>query len=87
MSTKCSIKWRERTETQPGFHLYDDVMDSWGMEERAAGGKGSVEPPVYLHLNGVQVQVETLDSGGAAVTLALPRALARELGLLALKET
>lgn len=69
MSTKSSIKWKEPTADGPGYHLYEDVLD---FED---------DPPVYLRLDGVQVELETCD-GGASITLALPRAIARELGLL-----
>lgn len=76
MSTKVTIKSRARTGTRPGFHLYDDVLDSFG--DKA----GEAEPPVYLRLDGVSVQLETLATGGATLTIALPRKLAQELGLL-----
>lgn len=76
MSTKSSIKWRDQSEDTPGFHLYEDVSDSLSRDE-------GFEPPVYLSLEGVAVvQLETLATGGAAVTVAIPRELARELGLL-----
>jgi hypothetical protein len=75
VSTKSSIKWRAKTEGSPGFHIYEDTSGSFGADDVA-------EPPVYLSLDGVAVQVETLGSGGAAVTIAIPRELARELGLL-----
>lgn len=78
MSTKVTIKWRDQTAAQPGFHLYDDVLDSFGTKA------GEPEPPVYLRLDGVSVQLETLAAGGATLTVALPRELARELGLLPL---
>ena len=76
VSTKATIKSRAQTDTRPGFHLYDDVLDSFAAEA------GEPEPPVYLRLSGVSVQLETLAAGGATVTVALPRELARELGLL-----
>ena len=76
MSTKVSIKWREGTSTQPGFHLYDDCMDSVGVDD------GESEPPVYLRLDGAAVELQTLATAGAAVTIVFPRDLARELGLL-----
>ena len=79
MSTKSSIKWRDHTAAQPGFHLYDDVMDSFGAQE------GDPEPPVYLCLAGLQVQLETHQEGGATVTVAIPREMARLLGLLSPK--
>jgi hypothetical protein len=76
VSTKVSIKWREGTPTQPGFHLYDDCMDSLVVDD------GESEPPVYLRLDGVAVQLQTLATAGASVTIVLPRDLARALGLL-----
>ncbi len=87
MSTKVSIKWRRRTEGQAGFHLYDDVLDELlfeGNEAAAAedGAAAPAEPPVYLRLDGVAVEVQTLATGGASVTVTIPRDIARELGLL-----
>jgi len=75
MSTKCSLKWKEQGEDAPGYHLYDDAMDDFC-------GDGHAEPPIYLRLDGVQIELQTLPSGGVSVTVALPRATARELGLL-----
>ncbi len=76
MSTKVSMRWRERTAELPGYHLYADVLDDFTSD-------GVVEPPVYLRLDGVDVELHTLPGGGASVKLTLPRELARELGLLA----
>ena len=76
MSTKSSLRSRSQTKERPGFHLYDDVLDE------LAANDGGPETPAYLRLDGVSVQLETLSSGGASVTVALPRELARELGLL-----
>lgn len=76
MGTKSSIKCRDHTAVQPGFHLYDDAMDSFARQE------GDPEPPVYLRLDGLQVQLETHLEGGASVTVAIPREMARVLGLL-----
>ena len=75
MSTKCSLKWKEHTDDSPGYHLYDDALDDFG-------GEGETEQPVYLRLDGVHVEIETLVSGGASVTATIPRNIARELGLL-----
>lgn len=75
MSTKVSIKSRYPTSGLPGFHLYEDVLDTLGAYSTA-------ESPVYLRLDGVAAQLETLGSGGASVTVALPREIARELGLV-----
>ncbi len=75
MSTKSSIKWKEHTEDGPGYHLYDDFLDRFNDD---------TEPPVYLRLDGVHVELMTFtDVAGASVTVRLPRAMARELGLLA----
>jgi hypothetical protein len=76
MSTKVSIRWRDRRENQPGFHLYEDVLDSLGVD------KDDLEAPVYLRLDGVSLDLHMSNAGGASVTIALPRELARELGLL-----
>jgi hypothetical protein len=74
MSTKSSIKWKEWSVKSPGYHLYDDVMDQYSVEE-------GEEPPVYLQLDGVPAELYTLESG-VSVTVTIPRAIARELGLL-----
>ncbi len=71
MSTKSSIKWKDATDETPGYHLYTDVMDSYE----------DGDPPVYLRLDGVPVELHTL-AAGASVTITLPRSIARELGLL-----
>lgn len=72
MSSKCSIKFRS-AEGRPGFHLYEDGFDL---------GPGAAEPPVYLHLDGVSVQLETKSCGGVSITAEIPREMARALGLL-----
>ena len=69
MSTRSSIKWKEQTEDGPGYHLYDDVLDF------------DDDPPVYLRLDGVHVELETGEDG-ASLTVTLPRSIARELGLV-----
>lgn len=74
MSTRSSIKWREQTDHAPGFHLYEDCMETLTDGEDA---------PVYLRLDGVAVvDLSTLTCGGATVEVCLPRELARSLGLL-----
>jgi hypothetical protein len=70
MSTKSSIKWNLAGDV--GYHLYTDVFD----------GFDSDDPPVYLQLNGVHVELATMENG-ASVTVTIPAAIARELGLLA----
>ena len=71
MSTKQSIKWNKNGDS-PGYHLYTDVLDHFEHGE---------EPPVYLELDGVSVQVYTMEKG-ASVTVTIPMKIARELGLL-----
>jgi len=75
MSSKVSIKFREQTDSSPGFHLCEDAFDEFTRE-------GTEEPPVYLQLDGVEVELETLKPGGASVTVKIPRDVARELGLV-----
>lgn len=75
MSTKATIKSRHQEPGRPGFHLYSDVLDELGSSDDS-------EQPVYLRLEGVQVELQTSPEG-ACVTVALPRELARELGLVA----
>lgn len=75
MSTKATIRFRDQSAEHPGFHLYDDVLDSLGSENES-------DSPVYLRLDGVAAKLQTLDGGGASVTVVLPRVVARELGLL-----
>ena len=75
MSTKVTIKSRQASTDGPGFRLYEDVLDGFGKED-------ADDPPVYLHLDRVEVTLQTLDTGGASMTVTLPRELARALGLL-----
>ena len=76
MSTRVTVKYLPRTDSAPGFHLYDDVFDEWQAE-----GYGT-EQPVYLRLEGVQAEIRTLSDAGAEVTVRLPRDTARALGLV-----
>ncbi len=78
MSTKVTIKSRPRSDSdsEPGFRLYDDVLDEWLSEF------DGTEQPVYLFLEGVEAEMRTLEEGGAEVTVKLPRELARALGLV-----
>jgi hypothetical protein len=78
MSTKRSIKWRDHEQDKPGFHLYEDALDD------LISGDGSPEPPVYLRLDGVQAQLQTMDGQGVSITVELPREMARAVGLLPL---
>lgn len=76
MSTKFTLKSQRRDSDEPGFHLYHDVF-----EEMACEADGS-EPPVYLCLEGVEVELQTVRQGGATVTVKIPRATAKALGLV-----
>jgi hypothetical protein len=66
MSTKSSLKYG------PGFHLYDDALDSWLSDE----------PPVYLRLSDVAFEVSS-SGDGSEITVCIPRAIATALGLIA----
>lgn len=76
MSTKFTVKSQHRDGDEPGFHLYHDVL-----EEMACEADGS-EPPLYLRLEGVEVELQTVREGGVTVTVKIPRATARALGLV-----
>lgn len=73
MSTKSTIRYETDTESQQGFHLYDEVFDGEN---------------VYLDLQGFQFEcstsVELSGSGVPGLTAKLPRAWAEKLGLIAL---
>lgn len=81
MSTKSPIKGRQRTAVQPGFELYGDCIEEMFLDA------GDPEPPVYLCLDGLPTELETLPSGGARVTVTIPREMAREMGLLPAEKT
>jgi hypothetical protein len=68
VSTKCSIRY----SNDPGqdFHLYEECWDV-----------GDETKPVYLEMRGVDVVDLCTHSNGATITLAIPRALAKALGL------
>lgn len=74
MSTKVVIRSRIATPSEPGFQLYWDCLD-----ELAAVSEEVI--PLFLRLDGVAVELSTLPTGGASVTVKLPRELAHELGL------
>lgn len=74
MSTKATIRILEATAEGPAVHLYEDTQEA----AHAVSGDAA---PVYLQLDGVQVELETTGKG-ACVTIALPRETARRLGLL-----
>lgn len=71
MSTKNSIKWKDQTADSAGYHLYSDVLDDMD----------TTESPVYLRMDGVDCELHT-QTMGVSVTVTIPRAVARELGLL-----
>lgn len=73
MSTRNSIKWREQTGDEPGFHLFEDC------DVMASGA----DAPVYLSLMGVLLLELAPDAIGASVTVEIPRDMARAMGLLA----
>jgi hypothetical protein len=75
MSTKRSIKWREQTASKPGFHLWDDYIETMVDDDAA---------PVYLRVEGVSVALTT-QGAGVTVTVEMPREMALELGLLTLE--
>jgi hypothetical protein len=75
MSTKITLKTADQRDGSPGFHLYHDAVHQ--MDDHAVGNG-----PFYLRLEGVQVHLETLDRGGAVVTIAIPEETAKELGLI-----
>lgn len=81
MSTKATLKSRLLVEGRPGFHLYEDMLTEL-VNESVEDGDAAADPPVYLTLEGIDVELRTLPSGGAAVTLSIPRDIARELGLV-----
>ncbi len=67
MSTKFTVKSQHRDGDEPGFHLYHDVL-----EEMACEADGS-EPPLYLRLEGVEVELQTVREGGVTVGQDSPR--------------
>lgn len=74
MSTKIGLKASESNDAKPSFYLYKEMTFTDPANEP--------ESPVYLRLDGVQVQMETIEGGGARVTVEIPRNMARELGLI-----
>jgi hypothetical protein len=76
LSTKVTRSSFARTARLPGFHLYDDTLDYFGDSDLRS------DAPIYLKLEGVDVAVETLATGGVSVTLKVPRDTAVDLGLI-----
>jgi hypothetical protein len=81
MSTKVTLKHRSDAPAGVGFRLYEDALDARQVGNPEDAGEPSATP-VYLQLDGVAVELQTLAGGGASVTLTLPRDIARELGLV-----
>lgn len=76
MSSKVTLSSRPQEGGSPGFRLYEDVLDQFGADQ------GS-NAPVYLRLEGVRAELSTLEQPDTCVvTVALPRELAVELGLV-----
>jgi len=71
MSTKVTIKHLWDDESQAGYHLFTDALDSFLADENG-------HEPVYLELNGVEF---TASSPGN-VQVKIPRAWAVKLGLV-----
>ncbi|HKR40306.1 MAG TPA: hypothetical protein VJU59_11615 [Paraburkholderia sp.] len=75
MSTKITIQFQEKYGAQPGWHLYEEMLDP--------------DDFVYLELDGVQLDLNVFGRGGSpigappsTVLLRLPTATARQLGLM-----
>lgn len=84
MSTKTTLLAGDRSDTEPGFHLYEDGLDQMFSDLVDAPEE---EAPVYLALEGVDVAQLTMSGGQAHLTVKLPRETARKLGLLPPKTT
>lgn len=76
MSSKVTLKSGIQATGQASFHLYEDNLDGLDDTNQAQ------ERPVYLKLDGIKAQMETLATGGASVTVTIPRAMAEALGLI-----
>lgn len=71
MSTKSSIRYQKKEGDLPAWHLYEEAFEKTDV--------------VYLELEGVQADVTMIDTPNAyssTVLLRLPKATARQLGLL-----
>ncbi|MFX1803103.1 hypothetical protein PWR66_05505 [Paraburkholderia sp. A1RO-5] len=71
MSTKVTLRYKEKEGDQPGWHLYEEMLEAADV--------------VYLELDGVQVDVKMIESvwsRAGTVLLRLPLATARQLGLV-----
>lgn len=77
MSSKETIKFRDRTANQPGFHVYVDLLDGDFADLVEAD-----ELPVYVQFDGVSINLQVTQPQSASVTVVLPRETARALGLV-----
>ena len=71
MSTKTSIRYQDKDDELPGWHLYREVFDN--------------EDVVYLELEGVEADITmigNMEHAPGTVLLRLPVATARQLGLV-----
>lgn len=68
MSTKVTITSRSRSETNPAYHRFRDVLDEFGARDE--GGT-----PTHLRIDGVVVELQTLAEGGTSMTVTLPQEL------------
>lgn len=75
MSTRASLKYEIDDETGVGFHLYEDVMDSFGDD-------ADPKPPVYLELMGVNFKAAYAIHHSGSVFVTIPREWAEKLGLV-----
>lgn len=75
-SSKLTLASRQRELGKPAFRLYEDVFDQLGADHGA-------DAPVYLRLERVSAELSTPGvPGKSVVTIAFPRELAVELGLV-----
>ena len=70
MSTRTTLKYRAQTEEMPGYHIFEDVMDIGDNR------------PIYLRLDGVEIEDLYTSENGTGVTVRLPKELAQAMGLL-----
>lgn len=77
MSTKSTLKYNIDDKTGAGYHLYNDLADTFGDEEPGCH-------PVYLELRGVDFDAICKQDFGGRVCVTIPREWAEKLGLVAL---
>lgn len=66
MSTKATLAHHHSESGEPSWHIYEEVFET-GV--------------VYLELQGVAVELRTMEQGGADVVVRLPIETAKQLGL------